>query len=427
MKSKFWSPSELYNLYQSQEQLSALDQYALQAARWAKGRLNNYNDNQTKQYDGSVTFDGKHFTVTLDGKQEVVPFNYEDLLPLLQKQGIEESSSKLYLVTTKDGKKKYTASLTDQARAELVSKGAQVEDPATGANDTSSVMSEEIVKPTKNDILNLAKQLQSVVDNTLRSHGDDVAFTTPKLNKKSGYIIIYVNYQKDIQDPGAPSEDRFTFEIADGKVMLVDAGEKYDVCPIGIQSGTVHINQDLAKDAILKFIGNATVDECSEGNLDEFKKAVDAYKANRSKETIKELFKASRGFEGNDIQHKLQNAVQTYKASLPGGGMEVVAVDDEPVESPSDYRAEEGMQQDANLSIGYSLLLKMFEWAKEDAKQDEDLHFAIEKIGQLNRDKGTATMDDFEFIVSHEEQPQDNKLSDDSVDNEDDQNKDDKE
>lgn len=55
---------------------------------------------------------------------------------------------------------------------------------------------------------------------------------------------------------------------------------------------------------------------------------------------------------------------------------------------------------DSTISLSIPLLLRMMEYAKEDAKTDMDLHFATENMIQLAKTKKSLHMDDYESIVS---------------------------
>jgi len=55
---------------------------------------------------------------------------------------------------------------------------------------------------------------------------------------------------------------------------------------------------------------------------------------------------------------------------------------------------------DSTISLSIPLLIRMMEYAKEDAKTDMDLHFATENMIQLAKTKKSLHMDDYESIVS---------------------------
>ena len=61
---------------------------------------------------------------------------------------------------------------------------------------------------------------------------------------------------------------------------------------------------------------------------------------------------------------------------------------------PADYNF------DSTIGLSIPLLIRMLEYAKEDAKTDMDLHFAAENMIQLAKTKESLNMDDYESIVS---------------------------
>ena len=61
---------------------------------------------------------------------------------------------------------------------------------------------------------------------------------------------------------------------------------------------------------------------------------------------------------------------------------------------PADYNFN------STISLSIPLLIRMLEYAKEDAKTDMDLHFAAENMIQLAKTKESLNMDDYEIIVS---------------------------
>lgn len=121
---------------------------------------------------------------------------------------------KLYLVTTRDGKTRYTAALTDNEKSELIGGGAIIQDPATGRDEYSSIVSDANgEKITKNDLLNLVKDLDASVRTALRKNEDNVSYTQQFFNRKTNSIIDKVSFEKNRDNPGAPSEYRFEFKI----------------------------------------------------------------------------------------------------------------------------------------------------------------------------------------------------------------------
>lgn len=67
------------------------------------------------------------------------------------------------------------------------------------------------------------------------------------------------------------------------------------------------------------------------------------------------------------------------------------------------------------ISLDVPLLIRVMEYAKEDAKDDQDLHFAAEKMIELSA-KGTLTMDDYEAIFGTKEPKAPVKKESDTID-----------
>lgn len=65
------------------------------------------------------------------------------------------------------------------------------------------------------------------------------------------------------------------------------------------------------------------------------------------------------------------------------------------------YMGEEMDKEDV-VSLNIPLLIRMLEHAREDIKSDADLHRVIEKLIKI-RDKGTLTMDDYDYVTSIKE------------------------
>src|SRR5574344_227825 len=323
---------------------------------------------------------------------------------------------KLYLVTTRDGKTEYTASLTDDEKSELIGKGAIIEDPATGVNNSSSIMSEASAEGmSKNDLLNVVKALDTSVKQALRKNDDGVSYTQQFFNRATNSIIIEVNFEHDKDNPGAPSKHRFEFKIGNKKVAVKTSDGSYvDVAQLVIQSGTININKDVATDVLYNLIKNSNeisgyagknqskVGLETVGNLDEFKTAVQGFRQKKSKETIGELLKASRTFPGDDIQHKFLAAVNAYKSACSN------CQDEENQVNSSNLDSENDCDQ-ASLKLDMSLFIRLLEYAREDSKKDVDLHFLAENLQAVCIEKGCAGMDDYAFIISRSSQPDQNE------------------
>ena len=247
-------------------------------------------------------------------------------------------NKKKYLVTPKDGDE-YVAELTDQEVQSLRSQGAIIKNPATGQANVG--MSEELAPSTElpdqsetedstvlnqSDILNAAKTLKDSVETALKQHKDSVAYLRTTWQKPAT-VNVYVHYEQDPDNPGAPVEDKFSFKLADGKVQLADIENPVDICSLEKQSGTINLNKDLIVTALTEFIDSHDIlheeDEdikvISDKDSDKdlilgFEKAVEYYrKSPKKKEDIKNLIKASKVFEGADYKEKFKNAYSQLK------------------------------------------------------------------------------------------------------------------
>lgn len=320
-------------------------------------------------------------------------------------------NKKLYLVTTQDGKTNYVASLTDIEKSELLSRGASVEDPATGSDNDSGIVSEDLEKNTitKNDLINLVKTVDTSVKEALHRNEDAVAFTQQFFNKASKTISIEVTFKRDKDSVGEPSKRRFEFKLTNKKITLKVGQDYVDMAQLIQQSGIVTFNKDVAIDVIYNYLqkSNETSGHAGEvqnspeaseeikGNLDEFKTAVRKYKTNRSRDSLKELVMASRSFPGDDIQHKLQAAIQAYQ----GKGCTPSCC------TPEDSSNVEEAICESDLKLDVSLFIRLLEYAREDSKKDVDLHFVAENLDKICKEKGCASMDDYDTIISKSSQP----------------------
>ena len=65
----------------------------------------------------------------------------------------------------------------------------------------------------------------------------------------------------------------------------------------------------------------------------------------------------------------------------------------------------EAVDKEDTITFDIPLLIRMFEYAREDAKTDMDLHKVVEKLIKI-RKKGTLTMKDYKFVTSIREEVQ---------------------
>lgn len=62
---------------------------------------------------------------------------------------------------------------------------------------------------------------------------------------------------------------------------------------------------------------------------------------------------------------------------------------------PSDIRFEDAV------IVGIPLFIRLLELAKEDIKNDPDLHFIAEKLVDICKEESVATMDDYNDILEY--------------------------
>lgn len=67
------------------------------------------------------------------------------------------------------------------------------------------------------------------------------------------------------------------------------------------------------------------------------------------------------------------------------------------------HEFRESVDKEDTITFDIPLLIRMFEYAREDAKTDMDLHKVTEKLISI-RDKGTLTMADYDYIVKLKEE-----------------------
>ena len=287
---------------------------------------------------------------------------------------------------------------------------------------TSKTLNE--VEIQNQDSIAVAKQVGKALASTLRSHGDQIETISAKQCNTKGCVIV-VQYGKPGDEVGANSnnpqvqnnnieQDEFQFSYQNGMLYLESGDLNIEICPIQNQSGTVKIQQPVAQDRLLKFIENKTPSELGDSADQEqpqeiseearkiFAEAVKGYRASKSKDSVKSLFKAARNFRGNTIQEKLKEAAQDFlnrQAVVEPESIEKVVATAEPVSIPpceeQPVVKPEVSDTKLEISMNTSVLLRLLEYAKDEVKDDDELHFIAQNI----EDRGTITMDDFEDIV----------------------------
>lgn len=210
---------------------------------------------------------------------------------------------------------------------------SSIKNPRTGQEGSAeSVVKEGDMNP--GDGRNVAMEIAKCLRDALREHGDEMKAVFLSDTSNEG-ATIKIQYMPDEQ--GQADEDEFTFRWGDGVLKLDNVANPVELCQLQKQSGTVNIQKDLVKANLLKFLQshdnveggedsqtadpNALPDgpvaeeqlweseECQQAFCD----AVDMYRKAKSKESIKNLFRAARPYQkGNTIQEKLKGAVDWY-------------------------------------------------------------------------------------------------------------------
>lgn len=280
------------------------------------------------------------------------------------------------------------------------------------------------------DSIAVAKQVGKALASALRSHGDQIETISAKQCNTKGCVIV-VQYGKPGDEVGANSnnpqvqnnnieQDEFQFSYQNGILCLESGDLNIEICPIRNQSGTVKIQQPVAQDRLLKFIENKTPSELGDSADQEqpqeiseearkiFAEAVKDYRASKSKDSIKSLFKAARNFRGNTIQEKLKEAAQDFlnrTAVVEPESIERVVATAKPLD-PTQPCSGEGCEDtespisdnpdtSVDICMNVSVLLRLLEYAKDEVKDDSQLHFIAQNI----ESRKTVTMDDFEDII----------------------------
>lgn len=289
---------------------------------------------------------------------------------------------------------------------------------------TSKTLNE--VEIQNQDSLAVAKQLGKVLATVLRDHGDQIRTMSVKQCNTSGCTIV-VQYGTPGDEVGAnsnnpqlqnsiPEQDEFQFEYKEGTVYLNVNGTEIEICTIRNQSGTVKIQQPVAQDSLTKFIdsktqsilGDETTQEITEEARTCFAEAVQAYRKGKNKETLKGLFRAARNFRGNTIQEKLKEAAQDFlnrTAVVEPESIKRVVATAEPLDPIQPCSGEDCEDTESpildnpdtsvDICMNISVLLRLLEYAKDEVKDDSQLHFIAQNI----ESRKTVTMDDFEDII----------------------------
>ena len=128
-------------------------------------------------------------------------------------------------------------------------------------------------------------------------------------------------------------------------------------------------------------------------NVDQF---VDKYEDQAEHVMLGRAISLAKKMAQNETQQRIKEMVRKVLNPI------------EEVETEEEINSTEFLQNrkpiDSNFvdTIGLSipLLIRMLEYAKEDAKTDMDLHFAAENMIQLAKTKESLNMSDYDNIVS---------------------------
>lgn len=346
-------------------------------------------------------------------------YDYLDTLFNLAKKACKGNLDEDNIIskTGSDGETSFEAVPEDVARQLDGSTVVDRQGNKTSVKDTGKKTLGEVEGPGKatlnqQDILNLAKDLEVCTKEALRATGSEVAYTQVFFNKAKATLTVKAYFQQNADNPGKPEGQEFPYKLAEGKVVLEHGETVTNIAAIETQSGTANINRDIATDSIKKVLNREEAVATGEAGttepgadvdgrpmLESFSKAVDAYRKTRSKNTIKELFRSAIMFPGDDIEHKFANAVQAYKDQ-----QNVPALEPEPgtEECPE-------CSSDCDIKLTESLFIRLLEFAKEDAKDDVDIHMVAENVSRICMEQGCATIDDYAAILGDlaKEDPED--------------------
>lgn len=104
---------------------------------------------------------------------------------------------------------------------------------------------------------------------------------------------------------------------------------------------------------------------------------------------------------------KIANRVLVKEAAMPAQ-MPVAAATQAPVaapEVPAELPAEMPADEIDTVTLDIPLMIRLLEYAREDAQTDMDLHNVAEQLITLSKEIGTLTMDHYDSIVGGQEEP----------------------
>jgi hypothetical protein len=126
-------------------------------------------------------------------------------------------------------------------------------------------------------------------------------------------------------------------------------------------------------------------------NADEF---VKDYGSDAEQVMLGRAIKLAKSMAAKDDKQKIKEMI---KKALQGPISETEEINS--MEYVQNRRPAESNPEDV-IKLDVPLLIRIMEYAREDAKTDMDLHFAAENMVQLSKTNRTLNMDDYKSIIS---------------------------
>lgn len=101
---------------------------------------------------------------------------------------------------------------------------------------------------------------------------------------------------------------------------------------------------------------------------------------------------------------KIANRVLVKEAAMPAQSP-VQAPVAAPVQAPVEMPAEMPADEIDTVTLDIPLMIRLLEYAREDAQTDMDLHNVAEQLIALSKEIGTLTMEQYNSIVGGQEEP----------------------
>lgn len=259
---------------------------------------------------------------------------------------LNEQTDKLVKVTSDKGEETIER-VPEGTVDDLRKSGVDFEDPKTGQKNVGRTVYEG-QEDNQADAINVAKELGKCLRDALREHGDEMQTMSLK-NLNTRGVTVKVIYKPDEQ--GQQTEDEFKFTWDNGHIQFDNGGEAVDLGQIQNRSGRSTIQKDLMKSNLLSFLDSHDTTqtpveqpaEMPEGTpLNEesclweseeaetaFRDALDVYKTNKSKDSLKALLKSCRPFrKGNTLQEKFRGAYNWSKENPPKNTKKEIFLED---------------------------------------------------------------------------------------------------